>query len=618
MAEKPQAKTKHSFFDNPGISLVNPADWNAAKPLAAKLQKLIETAVAGKYPETAIELEYPNEEKYGEYSTNVALQLAQKTGKPPREVAEDLLALIKKSPEISDIVSKVEVAGPGFLNFFLKPEVLAEEVLQVAAKQENYGNNKILAGKRIMFEYAHPNPFKAFHIGHLRNIILGESLIRILEAQGAEMIRTNYQGDVGMHIAKCLWAFKKIDERDYPQNTTARVQLIAKCYVEGAAAYEDPELQKEIVKINKLIYTKEDPEINKLWNLGRQWSLDKFHELYSRVYSTFVREYMESETLPLIAGEIEKGVKLGILTKSKGALIFDGAKYGIDTRVYYTSEGLPTYEGKQLALVPLMEFKDFGKLDLLIFNVAVEQISYFKSTIKAIELINPDLKGKQYHNAYEFVGLKKGKMSSRKGNVVLGEDILDQAEAGIAKVLSSRDNEEFTPEEQKRVAGIIGVGAIKYSFLNISPFSYLAFDLESSLNFDGNSGPYLQYTYARANRMLHDAGRTAGEKDSGKGIRLSAEKLSGLLADELEIAVLKQVFKFPEVVIEAGKHLSPNLLCSYLFELAQRFNLFYKHKPVLKETNEELRAARLLLTEAAATIMQNGLYLLGIKTVEKM
>ena len=626
-----QTEQKHTFYNDPDIKLVPPESWDAAKPIARKLTEIIGQFLAGAYPDLkplpAIALDHPRDETHGDYFTNIAFQVAGDVAMPPMTVAQSLSEALTGSPAAASVVGNVEVAKPGFVNIFLKQEVLTGELAAIIKDPENYGKSGILAGKRIMFEYAHPNPFKAFHIGHLRNIILGESLIRLLEANGAEVIRVNYQGDVGMHIAKCLWALKSIDPVSYPKDATARVALIADCYVKGAAAYEvDEAAKREIEAVNKLIYSRTDERVNELWELGKGWSLDKFHEIYQRVYATFVREYMESETLPFIDAEVQRGIAMGVLTKSKGALIFDGAPYGIDTRVYMTGEGLPTYESKQLGLVPNMEFKDFGNIDLLIFNVAVEQISYFKSTIKAIELIHPELADRQYHNPYEFVGLKKGKMSSRKGNIVLGEVILNEAAANIRKILEKRgeipDTDkrgDLSESEIAELAEVIGVGAIKYSFLNVSPFSYLAFDMKTSLNFEGNSGPYLQYTFARANRIVSD-GREAGlyedlAKDAEK---LSAEKLAQLLKDEQEVALLRQLYKFPEVIIEATKHLSPNILCAYLFDLAQRFNLFYKHNPVLKEKDQDLRTARIVLTQAVATIVKRGLDLLGIKTVERM
>ncbi|MBD3280470.1 arginine--tRNA ligase, partial [Candidatus Dojkabacteria bacterium] len=443
-----------------------------------------------------IHLERPQNEDHGDWSCNIALQLSKELGKNPREIAEEVVEKL----DIDGI--EVSIADPGFINFKLPAENYLGNLDEILEQEEKYGNNTRLSGKRIMVEFAHPNPFKSFHIGHLRNIILGESLVRMLESQGAEVIRTNYQGDVGMHIAKNLWAFRDVDPKDYPKTADEKTKLLGELYAKGAIAFEEDEKAKEEIKeINKQIYSKENPEVNRLWDLGKEWSLEKFHEIYERVYSTFDREYFESETLDTCMKYAKEAEKKGILTKSEGAIIFDGSKYGLDTRVFVNSEGLPTYECKELGL-GFMEFKDFGELDLCIHNVAVEHKSYFSVLFKVKELLAPKLfKDKQYHNAYEFVGLKKGKMSSRKGNVILGNDILDIAHEKIAEVIEDRDE----IENKEEVAEIVGVGSIKWSFLKISPFKYLAFDLEESVNFEGDSGPYIQYTYARAKSILREA-----------------------------------------------------------------------------------------------------------------
>lgn len=583
---------------------------NIENTIRASISKAVRNAYSYSISIQDIMLERPQDESHGDWSANIAMTLASQLRKSPREIADKIVSELKKSK--SEKIEKVETADPGFVNFKLADNQYIQNLEQILREEEDYGNSDRLSGKRIMIEFAHPNPFKAFHIGHLRNIILGESLVRLTESQGAKVIRANYQGDVGMHIAKCLWALKDIDSKNYPDTADEKVALLGKLYAKGASAFEeDPKAKQEITAINKKIYTKEDSQINKLWTLGKKWSLEKFHEIYKRLYTTFEREYFESETLDTCKKYIEKAQEKGILKESQGAIVFDGSKYGLDTRVFLNSEGLPTYEGKELGLA-YMEFTDYGNIDLCIHNVAVEQISFFKVTFKVEELLEPKLfKDRQYHNAYEFVGLKKGKMSSRKGNVILGNDILNEAHNKIAKVIS--DRKEITNKEE--TAEIIGVGAVKWSFLKISPFKYLAFDLESSLNFDGDSGPYLQYTYARSRSILREAEKSETDKKTIGNILDSKESV--LQSDE-EKSLLRWLERFPEVVEKASIDYSPNLICSYLFDLAQRFNSFYKNNPVLKAEREEDKIARLALTKATSIVIKRGLDLLGIKTVEKM
>ncbi len=565
-------------------------------------------------------LEKPRDQAYGDLSTNVAMQIVKKVN----EKAEVKMSPLKIAEKIKDAVSKklaegdsniaadVTVVAPGFINFKLDESVFSGVLEEVLEKGDKFGAGEELKGKKIMVEFAHPNPFKSFHIGHLRNIILGESLVRLIESQGAEVIRVNYQGDVGMHIAKCIWAFRAISPDLYPVTADEKVKLLGESYTKGAAAYEESELAKlEIREINKKIYSREDEEINKLWKIGRRWSLEKFHEIYKRVDSTFHREYMETEVMELGVKKVAEAKEKGVLKESEGAIIFDGKGYGLDTRVFLNREGLPTYEGKELGLA-FMEFTDFGEIDLCIHNVAVEQISFFKVTFKVQELLNPGLfKGKQYHNAYEFVGLKSGKMSSRRGNVVLGNDILNEARDKIKK-------ERVVSEE---IAEKVGLAAVKYSFLRVSPKTYLAFSMEESLNFEGDSGPYILYTYARAMSVINKKAASSWQQSEGSKKQVDGKNSKLEIRIEKaheELEVLKKISEFPEVVKKAATDYAPNYVCAYVYELCQKFNHFYNSISILNGEDDNTKYFRVALTRATAQVIKNALRLLGINTVEKM
>lgn len=574
-------------------------------PSAEKVKKLLADSLKENFnielKLDEIHLERSAKESFGDWSSNVSMTLASKLRKSPIEISSKLAETINANED--EVVKSVETVS-GFLNFRINEAYLKKQLVSNFLS-DDFGTHYSLLGKRIMVEFAHPNPFKSFHIGHLRNLFLGEAVVRMLENMGSEVIRTNYQGDVGMHIAKCLWSFKSVDKSDYPETADDKVALLGRCYAEGANAFErDESIKEEIKAINKKIYSKEDELINELWERGKQWSLEKFHEIYARTGSSFNREYMESETLDTCMDHINRGVEKGILEKSEGAIVFNGEKYGMDTRVFLNQQGLPTYEGKELGLA-YMEFSDFGELDLCIHNVAVEQISFFKVTFKVQELLDPEIfEGKQYHNAYEFVGLKKGKMSSRKGQVVLGNDILNEAVSKIKELVAERTKEEY-PED---VAEKIAVGAVKYSFLKISAFKYLSFDLESSLSFEGDSGPYVQYTYARANSIL--------ESEDVNSVQI--DEFDNVLNTDEELSLLRHLYKFPEITNKSAMELSTHYIANYVYDLCQRFNQFYGKVSVLNADNEQDKQSRLLLTLAVAKTINKALYLMGIETVEKM
>lgn len=667
---------KTEFYNDPSIKLNRDVKWEDGSSLEFKIREIISEALD--IPVKEIILMEPANPTHGDYSTNIAMQKSVKYSLTPGELAEEMAGKIRKHKDFNKYFTSIEVLLPGFINLKLNKETVISEFNQFAGQQttkgtqsdtkESAGSFKPLAGKRIAFEYAHPNPFKAFHIGHLRNIILGESLIRILEELGAEIIRTNYQGDVGMHIAKSIWGVlklfkdedKKLEDIDC-LSSKERMKFLGKAYALGASAYENEKDQDDIKDLNYVVYAvaqeiemkkynwvpkvkykdfiKSDKydfeQIKQLWLKGVEWSLDYDREhIYKRVYSAFRKEYMESETQYYSEKNILEAIERGILVKSDGAYILPGKKFGLDTRVFQNSLGLPTYEGKELGLAPL-QFTDFGQLDLNIHNVAVEQISFFKVTFKVEALLDPEkYEGRQYHNAYEFVGLKSGKMSSRTGKVVLGEDILNEAHERIKKIVSTR--EDFDKSKIEEVSETIGIGAVKYSFLNISPKSYLAFDLEKSLNFEGNSGPYLQYTFARANKIITDSSSKTDSMPDLKPDSMQNTKPDsipdskpewknehfrldpGIQLNNEELDLAKHLIKFDEIVLSAGKTLAPNLICTYLFELAQKFNTFYKTNPILKEKDSVKKETRLALTQATCDVLSKGLYMLGIKTIEKM
>ncbi len=550
-----------------------------------------------------IDLDHPVNSDFGDYSTSVALKLTKILKKNSFEIAEEIIKNLTKNKNIK----KVDVLKPGFINFWISNVQLINQLTKVIQDGFDFPKYHLGKNKKIMVEFAHPNTHKLFHIGHLRNISTGEALVRILEATGNKVVRGNYQGDVGLHIAKCLWGiqnsllrqgfggqakFKKL------KTLQEKIEFISKIYTAGTKAYEDDEKAKqEIIKINKMIYD-HDPEIIPLWTETRQWSLDYFEENYKRFYSRFDRLYFESE-LPERGIEIvSQLLKKGILEKSQGAIVFNGKKYGLDTRVFINSLGFPTYEGKELALAE-KEFSEFGELDKIIHTVTPEQTSFFKVTFKVEELINKKkYKNKQYHLAYEWVKLKAGKMSSREGNIIEANWLIDEIKNKIL--------EKFKCDEE--TAEILAVASAKYSFLKNSTQTIIAFDIDESISIEGNSAPYLIYTYVRCQSVLRKANIYLFH---GRGID------NNFNFKKEEVNILRILYQFPEIVEQAAKQFSPNLIANYLYNLASTYNLFYQKHPILT-AEEKTKQFRLMLTKSVGKVIKEGLYLLGIKTVEKM
>ncbi len=580
-------------------------------------KKAIEKAIKDVTGVTDIELSIPENELHGDYTTNIAMIMFANFQNPnsnfqsstnnqfskyknPRELANELVTELQKDKELYKVVEKIDVAGPGFVNFWLKKDVLFDTLLNINSHIDTFAKVDVLAGKRIMIEFGQPNTHKLPHIGHLFSYIYGESVARLLEANGAEVFRANYQGDVGLHVAKCLWAireigmeeFRKVEAKSLPE----KAAYLQKMYQEGSKAYDENENAKTAIQsLNKQIYEK-DVEAFPLWEVTRGWSVEYYKEFEKRLEINYDRYFYESQVYKEGVEIVERNLNK-VFKKSEGAVIFEGSKRGLHDRVFVTRYGTPTYEAKDLYLEQL-KYKEWP-FDLLIITTANEQSDYFKVVYKAIEEVEPNLTGKLKHIGFGMVNLKSGKMSSRTGNIISAIELVDAVVDRVRQLGSTGETTE-----------IVGIGAVKYSFLKNNPLQDTRFSLEESIAAEGNSGPYLQYTYARTHSVLAKA--RANGKWQMTNSAFSVEHLA-LSAEEL--VLVRILSQFPEIIAAAAKNYSPNTLCNYLFNLAQKYNSFYNSNKILGGENEEFR---LILTSAVANILKKGLYLLGISSPAKM
>jgi arginyl-tRNA synthetase len=560
-----------------------------------KIKDVLKKAVFAVAPDFDGELQLTTPQlQFGDFSSNVALILAKKLKRNPMDLAEEIRGKIEQSEGIAE----VQALKPGFINVWLSKKTLIAPLEDAVNNTFSFPSFSYGPEKKVMVEFAHPNTHKLFHIGHLRNISTGETVCRILTAVGNKVIRTNYQGDVGMHIAKCLWGIKARMKKDGEKlfenlSLQEKIKLLGKGYSEGQTAYEESETAKaEIIEINKQIYT-QDPKIADLWKTTRAWSIEYFEEMYKRLYSHFDRCYFESEVHEQGLKTSYELLEKGILEKSQGAVVFNGEKYGMDTRVFINSLGFPTYEGKELGLAP-KEFSDFGTLDKAIHVVTPEQTSFFKITFKVEELWdNEKFGGKQFHLIYEWVKLKEGKMSSRTGNVVEASWLLDEIKK---KILDKFEN-------GKDVVETLAVAAVKYSFLKNTTNSIIAFDIDESISLEGNSAPYILYTNVRTKSIL------------GKETDNTGTYPTDIAQDES--VMLRLIYQYTDKVYRAASTLSPNTIAGYLYDLCREYNVFYQKNPILKADPNQ-KYIRLKITQAVGNIITHGLGLLGIKTVEKM
>ncbi len=542
-------------------------------------------------------IEIPPRAEMGHYSTSVALRLAKAAGKPPMEIAQDLAKKIGEAAP-PGFFTKVEAAPPGFVNFWLTDETLRAEFTRLA-KDEKFGVPQVGKGKRVMVEYTDPNPFKQFHIGHLMTNVIGESIARLYEASGAEVLRANYQGDVGLHVAKSIWGMMRLSEK-MPKTDASlgeKVAFLGEAYATGAKAYDDPGTKGEMDGLNKKIYDRSDAKVNELYDAGRKWSLDYFETLYARLGTKFNQYYFESEAGP--DGLAIVKAHPDIFVQSEGATIFRGEEHGLHNRVFVTAQGLPTYEAKELGLNK-KKF-DTHHPDSSLIVTGNEVNDYFRVLLKAMELVVPEVAAKTKHIGHGMLRLPTGKMSSRTGDVITAESLIDDVKRAVHEKINER---ELTDAEREEIQETVAIAAIRYSILKQSIGGDIIFDMEHSIAFHGDSGPYLQYTYARMKSIL--AKSPAPEGDA-KNLETSGE-----------LDLMRKVSEFPDAVSRAAGDIAPHVIATYLYELADIANRYYESTPILKDENENRRNARLLLVATIADVLKWGLGLLGIRVLEKI
>ncbi|MCX6819849.1 MAG: arginine--tRNA ligase [Candidatus Adlerbacteria bacterium] len=508
--------------------------------------------------EVAFVVERPTDMAHGDYATNAALAAAKILKKNPRDVAAELQEAVGNIQG----VEKVEVAGAGFINFYLSAETLAEVVQE--ANKEGWGSNDLYIGKKVLVEYTDPNPFKEFHIGHLMSNAIGESIARLFAAGGADVKRSNYQGDVGVHVAKAIWGKQQKPGDSWGQ-----------AYVHGSAEYETH--KQEIDELNKTIYEKSDATVNKLYDEGREESLAHFEEIYKILGTKFDYYFFEHETGPLGLQLVEQHPE--VFTQSEGAIIFRGEDVGLHTRVFVNSKGIPTYEAKELGLVVAKKKK--GQFDLSLTVTANETRDYFKVVRAAAEKIFPDLEDKMLTRFHGFMKLTTGKMSSRLGNVITGESLI----------------KDLTEEARGRED--VAVGAIKYMVLRQGTGKDIVFDPEKSLSLEGDSGPYVQYALVRARALLRKA--TEAEVVQKETAPSELERL---------------LVHFPDVIARASLELEPHYVITYSTELAAAFNSWYAQTRLI--VDGKVSAHALALVTAVEHTLHKGLVVLGIPAPEEM
>ncbi len=575
-----------------------------------KIRKLIENSIEELQKEEEIPqfslpevlVEQPKKRIHGDYATNMAIVVGKKIGKNPREIANLLVDKLNKKVKKNNFFDKIGIAGPGFINFYISEKILFSEVENILKEKNKYGQKNIGKGKTIIIDYSSVNIAKPFSIGHLRSTIIGQAIYNLYKFLGYKAIGDNHIGDWGTQFGKLIFAIKKWgDEKEI---TKEPIKNLLNLYVKfHREAEKNPEIEKEGRKWFKKL-EQGDKEANRIWKKCVKWSLKEFERIYKILGIKIDFTLGESFYEPMLKGVIKEALNKKIAIKSQGAIIIPYPNDILPPFLIRKSDGATLYSTRDLATIKYRR-KKFRPYKI-IYEVGTDQILYFKQLFWAAEMLGLGKREDYVHVAHGMMRLPTGRMRTRKGEIILLENVLKEA-IEKAKKIAEKKNPRLKKKEKEKIAKTIGIGAIKYSNLSRNPLSDIVFSWEEAFKLEGNSGPYLQYAYVRAKSIIRKSGV--------KSIKFNKQ---GFLGEEKEVLLLKRLAKFPNIVERAAKNYNPNLICGYLFDLAQDFNSFYESSSVIKEKDDNLKTMRLFLVKAFAQIIKNGLNLLGIETLERM
>jgi arginyl-tRNA synthetase len=550
-------------------------------------------------------LELPPDTKMGDYALP-CFRFAKDTRRKPNEVAEALAAALKPAGWLAGS----QTVG-AFLNIVTNKETMARTVIPEALSgqwfripQANARNNAC----RVMIEYSQPNTHKEFHVGHGRNVCLGNALVRLFRYCGYQVVAANYFGDDGTHIARILRYMKA---HNLTPPATGRGEWLGQIYVRAGqefATASDDEKKKitaEITAVHRDIETK-NGDTYQLWQTTRQWSLDDFHDIYKWLDVHFDVLFYESDVTEEAQEIVEQYLKSGVFVLDQGAVGVDLKPYKLGFCILRKSDGNTLYATKDLALAR-RKFEDH-KVDRSIYVVGDEQNHHFRQVFKVLELMGFEQAKQCYHLSYGMVVLPEGKMSSRDGTSVTFNSLKNLMLDHLGGILKKYE-QEWSTEELAETAHRLCDGAIKYGMVSTDPAKEIVFNLEDWLSFEGNSGPYLMYSYTRTKSIL----RKAGEQ----GFTASSDH-PDLLREASEHELMRYIYDINNVVTAACENYKPSSVAAHLFYMCKSFNRFYADVSVLKAESAELRSARLALIQAFALTLETGLSLLGIIAPERM
>ncbi|ERK49149.1 arginine--tRNA ligase [Leptotrichia sp. oral taxon 879] len=571
--------------------------------LTIKLKKLfsenINNIFGADYTEK-VDIQNSTKREFGDFQTNFAMVSSKLIGKNPREIASTLVDNFKEN----DIIEKLEIAGPGFINIYLKNNFLNEELKKV--ENEKYDFSFLNTGKTIIIDYSSPNIAKRMHIGHLRSTIIGDSIKRTLQFLGFHTLADNHIGDWGTQFGKLIVAYKNwLNKKSYEEDPIGELERI---YVQFSdEAKKNPALEDEAREELKKLQLG-DEENQKLWKEFIDISLKEYNKIYDRLGVNFDYYYGESFYNDMMPAVLEELKEKGIAREDQGALVVFFENDKLPPAIVQKKDGSFLYTTSDLATMKFR--KDELNVDEAVYLTDDRQQNHFKQVFEIGEMLGEPYNYKKTHVVFGIMRFGDGMIfSSRSGNIIRLVDLLDEAKTQVKKVIDEK-NPNIPEEEKEKIAEIVGSGAIKYFDLSQNRTSDITFTWDKVLSFEGNTGPYLQYTYVRIMsifRKLKEENINVENKD------IILDDMTGI---ERELAT--ELLRFPQAVVKSYESYRPNIIADYLFDMAKLFNNFYNSSSILKEENKKIMDARILLSEKTAFVLKEGLSLLGITTVDRM
>ena len=571
--------------------------------LTIKLKKLfsenINNIFGADYAEK-IDIQNSTKKEFGDFQTNFAMVSSKLIEKNPREIASTLVENFSEN----DIIQKLEIAGPGFINIYLKNGFLNEEIKKV--ENEKYDFSFLNTDKTVIIDYSSPNIAKRMHIGHLRSTIIGDSIKRILQFLGFHTLADNHIGDWGTQFGKLIVAYKNwLDKKAYEKDPIGELEKIYVKFSDEAKinpALED-EAREELKKLQL-----GDENNQKLWKEFIDISLKEYNKVYDRLNVNFDYYFGESFYNDMMPSVLEELKQKGIAKEDQGALVVFFENNRLPPAIVQKKDGSFLYTTSDLATMKFR--KDELKVDEAVYLTDDRQQNHFKQVFEIGKMLGESYNYKKTHIVFGIMRFGNGIIfSSRSGNIIRLVDLLDEAKAQVKKVIDEK-NPDIPEDEKDKIAEIVGSGAIKYFDLSQNRTSDITFTWDKVLSFEGNTGPYLQYTYVRIMSIFR---KLKEENIEVKNNDIISDDMNGI---ERELAV--ELLRFPQAVVKSYENYRPNIIADYLFDTAKLFNNFYNSSSILKEENKKVMDARILLARKTAFVLKEGLSLLGINTVNRM